>query len=441
MIYTLLLTMFLGLGAGTPAVDPFSEAARLLTEDFAAGRFAEAEKRFVPESAAQLPAARLEAIWKQLTAASGEWEKIHAIRNEDADSIPIRIVTGAFSAGGIDIRLAFTPEGLVRGILFQPAGKPGWTKPDYVDETTFTEEERVVKCPEGDLPARLTLPKGEGNVPGLVLVHGSGPHDPDESVGPNKPFRDLAAGLSSRGIAVLRYTKRTRAHGGKMTTFTLDNETVDDAVTAAELLKTEARVDPAQIFVLGHSQGGYGLPRIAKRFPGGCGWICLAGNSRPLEELIVEQYKHILSNTPEAATVAPAQIAAIEVQAARVRKGEFTAQTPKTELPAGFTAEWFLNVKDYNPADLAATLPGRWLFLQGGRDYQVTEADLNGWKKAFSAAKRTDATFKLYPPLNHLFFAGEGICLPAEYRREASVAKEVVEDIAGFILGGEEKKD
>ena len=31
----------------------------------------------------------------------------------------------------------------------------------------------------------------------------------DESIGPNAPFRDLAEGLSRRGVAVLRYDKRT----------------------------------------------------------------------------------------------------------------------------------------------------------------------------------------------------------------------------------------
>ena len=52
--------------------------------------------------------------------------------------------------------------------------------------------------------------------PGVVLVHGSGPNDRDESIGPNKPFRDLAEGLASRGIAVLRYDKRTRTHAGRV---------------------------------------------------------------------------------------------------------------------------------------------------------------------------------------------------------------------------------
>ena len=66
------------------------------------------------------------------------------------------------------------------------------------------------------LPGTLVLPRGPGPFPALVLVAGSGPQDRDETIGPNKTFRDLAWGLASRGIAVLRYEKRNHVHGEKM---------------------------------------------------------------------------------------------------------------------------------------------------------------------------------------------------------------------------------
>ncbi|KLU58747.1 hypothetical protein CEB3_c47640 [Peptococcaceae bacterium CEB3] len=53
-------------------------------------------------------------------------------------------------------------------------------------------------------------------VPAVVLVHGSGPADMDESIGANKPFRDIAEALSAKGIAVLRYDKRTKIYGKQM---------------------------------------------------------------------------------------------------------------------------------------------------------------------------------------------------------------------------------
>lgn len=74
-----------------------------------------------------------------------------------------------------------------------------------------------------------------------MLVHGSGPNDRDDTIGPNKPFKDLPHGLGARGIAVLRYDKRTKVHGGKMTApnlkLTVFEETIEDAALAAALLR------------------------------------------------------------------------------------------------------------------------------------------------------------------------------------------------------------
>ena len=120
-------------------------------------------------------------------------------------------------------------------------------------------------------------------------MHGSGPEDRDETVGGTKPFKDLAQGLASRGIAVLRYVKRTKQYPTLEAAPTMTAESVDDAVRAAELLRHEDGIDPKRILVLGHSQGGYVLPRIMQRDAKLAGVIVMAGNVRPLEELIVEQ--------------------------------------------------------------------------------------------------------------------------------------------------------
>lgn len=428
-LFTALLMCLINISA---SADDYSESAESFVKTMVENDFKQAATFFTEEAAAMLNAEKLQQIWSSLTGSLGKWEGIHEISCETVASLPVRIVKGIFPRSGLNIRLVFSGNGKIQGILFQPAGKPGWRKPDYVKSESFTEEPRQITCPHGNLPARLTLPVGSGKVPGVVLVHGSGPHDMDEAIGPNKPFRDIACGLASRGIAVLTYDKRTKTFGTEMKKFTLDNETVDDAVTAAKLLLTEPRVDSSRIFVLGHSQGGYALPRIAARFPQGKGWIALAGHDRPPESLIAEQVRHILSNTPGAEGIAKAHIEAVEKQAEKVRTRNYDENTPATELPAGITADWFISVRDYHPASMAASLPGKWLFLQGGRDYQVTVKDLESFRHAFNG--KSNAHFRVYDSLNHLFMAGEGVCMPAEYDNEGSVAAEVISDMADFIL-------
>ncbi|HRP07471.1 MAG TPA: hypothetical protein PLL69_03195, partial [Gemmatimonadales bacterium] len=96
-----------------------------------------------------------------------------------------------------------------------------------------------------ELPGVLTLPDGVGPFPAVVIVHGSGPVDRDLTIGPNKPYRDIARGLAERGIAVLRYDKRSRVapgwFGGR--TFTVRDEVIEDAVAALELLRGRDEVD------------------------------------------------------------------------------------------------------------------------------------------------------------------------------------------------------
>ena len=110
-----------------------------------------------------------------------------------------------------------------------------------------------------------------------------------------KPYKDLAFGLASKGVAVLRYEKRTKQHGKKIAadkTLTVNQESVDDAVLAVELLRKTEKIDAKRIFVLGHSLGGYLIPRIAKRTDKVAGFISLAGATQKLEDVILEQNRY-----------------------------------------------------------------------------------------------------------------------------------------------------
>ena len=97
----------------------------------------------------------------------------------------------------------------------------------------------------------------------------------------------------------------------------------------------------------------------------------------------------------------------------------------------GTPAAYWLDLKGYDPSAHAKKLGIPMLILQGERDYQVTMKDFALWKAAVGSNK--GVVMKTYPALNHLFVAGEGKSLPAEYSKPGHVAPEVVEDIAKFV--------
>jgi hypothetical protein len=281
----------------------------------------------------------------------------------------------------------------------------------------------------------VSVPRRDVPLPAVVLLAGSGPNDRDETLGRNKPVKDLAWGLAGRGIVVLRFDKVTFAHGSEVAAdadFTLADEYVPDAVAAVRLLRNHPAVDATRIFVLGHSQGGTAAPRVAAAEPSIAGLVILAGGTQALHWAAVRQVRYIASLNPDTAAAAQSAVDAMTKQAEAVDSAELSPVTPTSELPFGVPAQYWLDLRGYHPAEVAATLGRPMLVLQGGRDYQVTIADdLVGWQTAL--ADRPDVTFRVYDADNHLFFPGTGPSTPAEYGPAQHVDREVVTDIANWL--------
>jgi dienelactone hydrolase len=307
--------------------------------------------------------------------------------------------------------------------------------PDYAVSASFGEQQVTVAAgTEWALPATLTLPTGKGPFPAVVLVHGSGPNDRDETLGPNKPFQDLAWGLGSQGIAVLRYEKRTFAHRAKSATLaniTVKEETVDDALAAVALLRRTPNIDPKRIFVLGHSLGGMLVPRIGLADRGDiAGFVIFAGATRPLEDEWVRQYEYIYGLDGQLTSKEQAEIDNYKRQATRIKQLT-TADATRKELLLYVPPSYWLDLRGYSPATAALKLKQPLLILQGERDYNVTMDAFHDWQRAL--AKRADATFKSYPKLDHLFLEGTGPATDADYVRPRNIPKYVVDDIAAWI--------
>lgn len=333
---------------GGPPSGPgdIEESARSFVQMLSKGEFSGAVGRLDAPMAAALPEAKLRQAWEALIRQKGAFEAQTGIRVEKGPSHDLVHVTCEFEKGSMDIQLTFDRAGRVGGLFFLPAQI--YEPPSYAKAGQFREEVLVVGKDEWALPGTLTIPARSGPFPAVVLVHGSGPNDRDESIGSNKPFRDLSGGLATHGIAVLRYEKRTRAHAAKcaalLDRFTIKEEVLDDALAAVSLLRSRPEVDGKRIFVLGHSLGGTLAPRLGRLDPEIRGLIVMAGAARPLEDLLLEQIPYLLSLNRTLSDAAKAkQMEEAKKQVAEVKDPHLSMGTPRDRLPLGVPAAYWLD--------------------------------------------------------------------------------------------------
>jgi dienelactone hydrolase len=394
------------------AMDRWNWAAMEWIGFLKAGEYEKAGERVSPEvpEDAMTPD-RLHTIWSQLSAQLGVLQSLDPGLVVSHGGYHVVDLPAAFQNAEVVIRVSLSDLMMVAGFWILPAEPPPYSPPAYVDLESFVEREVTVGSEPWSLPGALTLPKGEGPFPAVVLVHGSGPNDRDETVGGNRPFRDLAWGLASQGVAVLRYDKRTKVYGGSLPPdIGLDDEVVEDALSALTVARTIPEIDADRVFLLGHSLGGMMAPAVASRDAGLAGVAILAAPAR----------------SPLALRQLDSLIALVD----RIESDGWGAEETLLGAPAAYWKEW----SAVDPVTLARGLDLPLLVLQGGRDYQSTPEDLELWRQGMAGEEGFHA--RLYPNLNHLFAPGEGTATPAEYTTEVKhVAVEVVHDLASWMKG------
>jgi hypothetical protein len=435
--------------AAVPPQEDLEAVGRTLVQHMAAREFEKMVAQFDETMGKAMPAPKLAEVWDTVQKQAGAFQKITGTRLDTVRGYRRVIVTCAFAQMNLDVLIVLAADGRVAGLFFAPSQpKEEWKAPTYADQNAFAERGVTIGSGKWQLPGTLTLPKGRGPFAAVVLVHGSGPHDQDETIGGNLPFKDLAWGLASRNVAVLRYAKRTKVHGQAMMAqpggITVNEETVDDAVAAAGLLAATPEIDRKRIYVLGHSLGGMMAPRIAQHAKKNgaatpvAGLVILAGTTRPLEDVIIEQVRYLAGLDGDISDAEQKQIAEVEQFAREVHSPELKPNTMVKMLGAPIPGSYFLDLRDYRPGEVAAKLKIPMLVLQGERDYQVRMADFEGWKKALGRNRK--ATLMSYLKLNHLFIAGTGPSTPNEYAKAGHVAEEVVRDIAEWVQAGGKPK-
>ncbi|WP_226005658.1 alpha/beta hydrolase family protein [Natrinema salinisoli] len=410
--------------------DSPEDAATALVEDLANERFERASERFASDGRNRYgDPGRLERIWLGYGAVGGDFEEIAETAVTEGGSRTAVDLMLAFARGDHACRVIVDGDSQVRNVGIADE----YERPSYVDSNAVVSEDVTLAVDGCSLSGTVTTPadgEGEGDAPGVVLVHDSGPVTQNAARGGTQAFTDLAEGLATQGIATFRYDKRVPACEVEPAEYTLDRVTVDDALVAIERLRGTDGVDSDRIAVVGHGFGGRAAPRIAARDGDLAGIVGLAAPARPYHELTLEQLEHKVSVGSHEWDDLSAVYEQWTDEIESIRSGEYGSDETLLGKPGAF----WKSLEAYDHLGTAAEIDVPLSFLQGKRDFQVSVADdLERWQAKLGDG--SDATVETYDGLDHLFMPGERPVVEFAYLVRNNVAEDVVVDLADWIGG------
>jgi dienelactone hydrolase len=402
---------------------------KLLQEE----KFTEAHALFDDNMKSKVSEESLKKLWTDLGTKYGKASSFDAVQSKAQGEFFAVTVEGKFSNGEQNFLVGFDKAQKIVGLFLVPGkSAAAYAKPTYADTNLYTEKSVYLNSPGHQLAAIVTTPKNVKNFPVVVMVHGSGPGDMDETVGANKPFKDLAAGLAAKGIASVRYVKRTLVYAQEFyKAFTVKEEVLDDAAAAIALAKTISGADVKKVFVLGHSLGGMLAPKIALASPDLAGIILAAAPARKLSDIIVDQNKYMFELAKDTTTAGKKQLsdALIEIDKSRLTKLSPTIKADS--IIVGLPASYWIDLNNYSQVNVAKTLKQKIYVLQGGNDFQVSKTDFDLWNTALG--KKKNVQLKFYPEINHLFSPQTEKGTMAQYQNPVSVSEPLIHDLAIWI--------
>lgn len=413
----------------------FRAKADRFMQDLTTGKYDSAVVDFSPEVAAQLPASMLKQVWTGVAAQLGGFKGYKFTKSVQADTIISYIYAFEFDKMNLIALLSYNLMGKINGFYFRQVEpseqkKPVYRIPPYADTTAFTEAEIAIPGLSPVPATRLTAKIGRP-APAVLLVPGSGPNDRNETLLDNQPFKDIAWGLGSLGISSIRFDNRSYVVGLQKTgELDLNGYLMDDIASCLKYIRSEPTLfDTSKVFILGHSLGGVVAPLAAKRDGRLAGIIMMSATARPLTDVVISQYEYLGSlQSDSLRDVVNGQIAAVKEACGRIHKRTF----PKDQVFIFASGKVWYDLMDNDNVAAAKELPLPMLFLFGGRDYQVTDADRQIWTQALGG--RPNVVFKQYDNLNHLYQPGIGQASNSEYTTNlAPVDKQVLSDIADWI--------
>ncbi len=371
----------------------------------------------------QLTADALKQAWDTVALTAGEYIGPYSSVYARQNGLATVVSTLEYENTGIVLTFVYDIDGKIAGLWL----KTTVLSNDLTETDSFVEN--FITVGEYELTGVATLPKNTEDYPVAVLVQGSGSSDYDETIGANKPFKEIAHTLAEKGIASVRVNKRFYQKPELATAdITIYDEYMDDIYAAVDYAKVNISEN---VFIIGHSQGAMSAPKIATD-TGAKGFVMMAGTIRGLEDVIYEQNFAIIDNmdnlSEDEKLTMKRQVADEVAKIKELKEGD-------TDVVMGIPASYWLSLRDLNAEEILTTTELPALIMQGTADFQVSyEVDYQKMERLFG--DRDNIIFEAYEGLNHLFMPQTlpGVMDVSEYERENHIPDYVLNDITDFII-------
>ena len=434
------------------ALDVGGVKLRLVLKVVKAGDGFAAKLDSVDQGAKDLPIDSIKLEGKKVSFSAAQFGMSYeGTLNEKADEISGTFKQGAGATPFVFKRIAE----ISKTVRWQDPIKP---YPYAEEEVGYKNEKDNVK-----LAGTLTLPPGDGKFPAVILITGSGSQDRNSTVAEHRPFLVLADYLTRRGIAVLRIDDRGTGGSDLGSLLATTENFAGDVLAGVEYLKSRKEINPKQIGLVGHSEGGVIAPMAAAASKDVAFIVMMSGMGQTGADVILTQLALIQARSGvKLETIAQAvdfqknlfaiiksepdnKLAESKInEMLSARKSKMNERQVKefaqveADIKAGMPnllSPWYRNFLAYNPRPTLEKVGVPVLALNGENDVQVSSKEnLALISTALEAGKNKDFTVKSFPKLNHLFQTSQ-TGLPNEYGAiEETISTAVLETISDWIL-------
>lgn len=359
------------------------------------------------------------------------------------------LIEGTFKQGGLALPLNLS-RNKKESTKVLPS-RPQEPKPPFSyrsEEITFSNSKDSLK-----LAGTLTIPSESGRYPAVVLISGSGPQNRNSEIFGHKPFLVLADYLTKQGIAVLRFDDRgVGASEGDLSKAT-SKDLSNDVEAAVDFLKSRQEINPDEIGLIGHSEGGLIAPMVAKNSKDVDFIILLAGQGlrgdknlllqkrileqkSGIDELTVNQGQQIFSGAYE--LIRNSKEEKLETKLQEYFQKQFAGRLNENQintLVQQIASPWMKYYLKHDPAPILETTTIPVLALFGENDFQVPPVENSKIvKESLEKAENDKVQVIVFDNLNHLF-QESSTGMPNEYGEiEQTISPKVLETISNWIL-------